>query len=66
MLLLDPGWNALLVKANKSPKKSAKLPRLAVDDSSAERSSFSKSTKLRGSPRVTEARDETQLNAMED
>lgn len=40
-------------------------PRLEVEDSSAERSSFSKSTKLRVSPKITEVQHETQLNAMD-
>lgn len=40
-------------------------PRLEVEDSSAERSSFSKSTKLRVSPTITEVQHETQLNAMD-
>ena len=37
-----------------------------MEDSSAERSSFSKSTKLRVSPKIAEVQHETQLNAMDD
>ena len=66
LLLLDPGEQKSKEICKMAIKLKSLKPRLAVEDSSAERSSFSKSTKLRGFPRITEARYETQLNAMED